>query len=209
MMKINRSLVMAGVAIALSLGIGTMTAQNAPGGGGPSGGGRGRGGPGGGGAPGGGGPGGGRGSFDPAQMQQRMLDRIREQLEIKGDDEWKVLQPRIEKVMEAQRGARGGSSMGMLFSRSSRPSGTGGDTATATATTGDQGRRSSREANPEAEALQKAIDAKASNEEMKTALAKFTEGRKAKQAELEQAQTELRKVLTLRQEALLTLWGML
>ena len=62
---------------------------------------------------------------------------------------------------------------------------------------------------PEAEALQRAIDGKASNSELKAALAKFVESRKAKQAELEKAQTELRKVLSLRQEAVATANGLL
>ena len=63
--------------------------------------------------------------------------------------------------------------------------------------------------NPAAEALQKAIDAKASSSELKSAMAKFVESRKAKQAELETAQANLRKVLTVRQEAILTSSGAL
>ncbi len=61
----------------------------------------------------------------------------------------------------------------------------------------------------EEEALQKAIDAKATNGEIKAALAKYIESRKTKQAELEQAQADLRKLLTPRQEAIATLRGML
>src|SRR5258706_5568999 len=48
-----------------------------------------------GGAP-GGGPGGGR--FDPAQIRQRMMDRIKETL-CSSDDEFKVLEPKIDQVM--------------------------------------------------------------------------------------------------------------
>ena len=65
------------------------------------------------------------------------------------------------------------------------------------------------QANPAAEALQKAIDAKASNVEMKAALAKYVESRKVKQAALEKAQADLRKVLTPRQEAIAALNGLL
>jgi hypothetical protein len=57
--------------------------------------------------------------------------------------------------------------------------------------------------------LQKAIDGKASNSEMKAALARYQEARKAKQAELEKSQAELRKVLTVRQEAIATMSGLL
>jgi hypothetical protein len=57
--------------------------------------------------------------------------------------------------------------------------------------------------------LQKAIDAKAPKAEVKAALEKYVAARKAKQAELEKAQEELRKVLTSRQEAIATLNGLL
>ena len=63
--------------------------------------------------------------------------------------------------------------------------------------------------NPDADALQKAIDSKASKAEIKAALDKYVASRKAKQAALEQAQADLRKVLTSRQEAIATLNGLL
>src|SRR2546422_5576622 len=44
-----------------------------------------------------------RGNFDPEQMRQRMMERYRESLEIKSDDEWKAIEPRITKVMDARR----------------------------------------------------------------------------------------------------------
>jgi hypothetical protein len=62
---------------------------------------------------------------------------------------------------------------------------------------------------PEAEALQKAIDEKSSNAELKAALAKYTEARKAKQEQLKAAQEDLRKLLTPRQEAIASLNGLL
>ncbi len=45
------------------------------------------------GGPGGGGPG---GNFDPAQMRQRMAERMREQFGVKDDTEWKLISERIE-----------------------------------------------------------------------------------------------------------------
>ena len=62
---------------------------------------------------------------------------------------------------------------------------------------------------PEREALQKAIDSKAPKAEIKAALAKYLESRKVKQATLEKAQDDLRKVLTSRQEAIAVLNGYL
>jgi len=151
------------------------------------------------------GGGGKRGNFDPAQFQQQRMDRLKEELDIK-DDEWTALQPLVQKVMDAQRAVFADRMRG--FMRGGRP---GGDTAGG----GDNGGRrrgggfGGGEPSPEADALQKAIESKASNSEMKAALAKFVEARKAKQADLETAQANLKKVLTVRQEAVLTAAGYL
>jgi hypothetical protein len=138
---------------------------------------------------------GGRGNFDPAEMQQRFAERLKEQLEITDDNEWKALEPLVMKVNEARMATMGGRFGGGRGGRGG-PGGGGGGFG------GGQ-------PNPEVEALQKAIDAKASNAEMKAAVTKFVEARKAKQAELEKAQATLRKVLTPRQEAIATLNGLL
>jgi hypothetical protein len=174
----------AGVAL-MCLGASTLMAQNNGGGNGGNGGGR-------------------RGNFDPAQMQQRRLDDLKDQMEITDDGEWNALQPVITKVMDAQRNVMGDRMRGM-FGR--RNQGGGG---------GDQGggggggaRRFFGTPGPEAEALQRAVDGKASKEDTKAALAKFVEARKAHEAALEAAQANLRKVLTVRQEAIATLNGLL
>jgi hypothetical protein len=141
-----------------------------------------------------------RGNFDPAQMRQRMMDRLKEQMEVTDDTEWKAIEPLIQGVMDARTATLGGMGRGMFG-----PPRRGGDA-------GDQNNRRGafgQTPSPEAEALQKAIDAKASNAELKTAIAKYTESRKAKQAELEKAQADLRKVLTVRQEAVATVNGLL
>ncbi len=141
-----------------------------------------------------GGPGGGR-NFDPAEFQKRMAERLKEQLEITDEAEWKALEPLVTKVSEARMQAFAGMGRGMRGGRGGGPGGPGGP--------------GGAQANPAAEALQKAIDAKASNAETKAALDKFVADRKAKQAELEKAQANLRKVLTPRQEAIATLNGLL
>ena len=149
-------------------------------------------------------PGGGRPNFDPAQFQQRRMERIKEQMEITDDSEWKAMEPLIQKVMEARMATMAGMGRGM-FGGGRRGGGNAGG--------GDQPQGQRRgffgNPSPEAEALQKAIDAKAPKAEIKAALAKFVEARKAKQAELEKSQEELRKVLTTRQEAIATLEGLL
>lgn len=152
--------------------------------------------------------GGGRRGFDPARMQefqQRRMERLKEELEVK-DDEWTALQPLIQKVMDAQR-AVFADRIGGAFRGGGRQG--GGDTNGG----GDNGGRRrggfGGEPTPEAEALQKAIESKASNSEMKAALAKYQESRKTKQTDLETAQTNLKKVLSVRQEAILTAQGLL
>jgi spore coat protein CotH len=150
---------------------------------------------------GGGGGGGGRGNFDPAQFRQRIMERVKETLEVTNDEEWKVIEPLVQKVMDARMSNMGGMGRGM-FGGGRR----GGDNQG-----GDQGqqRRFGPPPSPEAETLQKAIDAKASKAEVKAALDKYVAARKAKQAELEKAQDDLRKVLTARQEAIATVNGYL
>jgi hypothetical protein len=159
----------------------------------------------------GGGPGG--RNFDPAQFQQRMMENLKEQLEVTDDTEWNAIQPLVQKVFDARRATMGGMGRGMMMGmRRGGPQG-GGDNAQG----GDrQNRRGPGgmggmfgQPSPEAEALQKAIDAKAPKAELKAAVAKYNEARKAKQAELEQAQEALRKVLTARQEAIATVDGLL
>jgi len=139
-----------------------------------------------------------QGNFDPAQFQQRTVDRYRERLEITDDAEWKAIQPLIQKVVEARTTSGRGSA---AFGRGRRGR---------TGSSSDAGqRRSTALENTPAEDLQKAVDTKAPTPEMKGALAKYAEYRKSKRAELEKAQENLRSVLTSRQEAIAVLSGLL
>jgi len=143
-------------------------------------------------------------NMDPEQMRQRMAERLRERLDIKNDDEWKAIQPLIEKVAEARREAGAGVGGMMGFGGPRRGGEGGGDP-----NTGRPRGMFGAEPLPEAEALQKALDGQASKEELKERLAKLREARKAKEAALEKAQDNLRKVLTVRQEAAAVLMGLL
>jgi len=189
-MKINQWLVMAGIAAVMSLGTNQVAAQPDNGGGG--GGGR-------------------RGNFDPAQMQQRMLERYKDALEVTDGAEWKAIEPLVQKVMEARRDTMSGMGRGM-FGRGGfgRGGPGGGDNAQPADQQGGPRRGMfGGTPSPEAEALQKAIDSKASKAEIQAALEKYLASRKAKQAALEEAQANLRKVLTVRQEAIASLNGLL
>jgi len=141
-----------------------------------------------------------RGNFDPTQLRQRMMDRYRERLEITDDAEWKAIQPLIQNVLDA-RTALGTGGRG-AFSR-------GGRRGSDTVSTAPVQRRSPTRENPSAEELQKVVDAKPPAPEMKAALARYNEYRKAKQADLDKARDTLRAVLTSRQEAIATLSGLL
>jgi exonuclease VII large subunit len=148
------------------------------------------------------------GQRDPAQSQQRMeqfrqqmADRMKQSLGAT-DDEWKALQPRIEKVQTLSRQARGG---GMGFMSRGR-GGPGGRPQ------GDrpQSDRPQSEVEKKSEALQKILDNKeAKVEEIKAALTALREARAKARAELETAQKELREVVTVRQEAQLVTLGLL
>jgi len=150
----------------------------------------------------------GRGNFDPEQMRQRMMDRYREVLEIKGDDEWKLISERVKGVMDARTQIGFG---GMGFGGGRPPGGDrGGDRGGADANnSGGQSRRFGPEPSAEEQDLQKAIEAKAPADEIKTKLAKVREVRKAKEVKLDQAQDELKKVLSVRQEAAAVMAGLL
>jgi len=179
-MKAKYLLAICGVAAALMLSAGSVSAQNDNGGGG-----------------------GGRGNFDPAQMQQRMMDNIKEQLGFTNDTDWNAIQPMIQKVMDARRDVGFGGGMGRLFGRGNR----GGNNANANNNGGRRGGFGGTPS-PEAEALQKAIDDNAPAAQIKAAMAKYQASQKAKQAKLVAAQENLRKVLTVKQEAQATLLGL-
>jgi len=136
-----------------------------------------------------------RGNFDPAQMQQRILERVQQQLGFTNDTEWDAVKPLVQKVVNAQLDARG-NGMRALFGGRNR----GGNN-------GDQGGNNNRgggifgPANPEQEALQKAIDDNAPAAQVKDLLAKYKASQLAKQAKLEAAQDALKAVLSTKQEA--------
>lgn len=181
MKKMNQMLALAGVAVALCVTTGTVAAQ-------------------------------GRGNFDPAQMRQRMMDNYKERFEVTSDAEWKIISERIEKVMDAQRDSRiagfggfgrGGGGGGR------RGGGNNGDTNAGGGAGGGNRPNPFAADNPNVDALQKAVEGKASSDELKGKLAKVRESLKEKEAALVKAQDDLRKVLSVRQEAIAVLAGLL
>jgi hypothetical protein len=139
------------------------------------------------------------GNFDPAQMQQRMMDNIRDQLNFTNDTDWNAVQPMVQKVMDARRDVGMGGGMGRMF-RGRNGGGPGGP--------GGPGGRFGQQSSPEEEALQKAVDDDAPAAQIKDLLAKYKTSQQAKQAKLEAAQDSLKAVLTTKQEAQAYLLGL-
>jgi hypothetical protein len=184
------------------------------------------------------------GNFDPQQMRQRMLERVRGQLEVQDDAEWKALSERIDKVMQARRSIGGGGPGGFGGPGGRMGQGGPGGPPPQRGPGGPEGfgpppgnppggpdqpqgappepgqfRNGPggpggmggfpRENNPEMDALRKAIQDQASASEIKAKLAALRAARAKKEAELETAQKELRKVLSARQEAVAVTLGLL
>jgi hypothetical protein len=159
------------------------------GGGGGGGGGRNRG---------GGGGGGGGGGFDPAQFRQRMMDNLKEQLKAT-DDEWKVLEPKVDKVMTAQASARAGG--GFARGRGGPGGGGGGG--------GNFPGNDSPAAQAARDLRTTLENDSAQASEITQKLTALREARAKAKADLETAQKDLKDVLTPRQEAVLVVNGML
>lgn len=135
--------------------------------------------------------------WDPAQMRARMLERVKETLQC-SDEEWTVLQPRLEKVMTLSREASAGGGRRMLFGR--RSSG-GGDA---------QPREPQNAVEKTAQDLQQTLDNKeATADQIKAKLTALREAREKVKQDLAKAKAELRELVTQRQEAMLVLMGTL
>lgn len=146
-----------------------------------------------------------QGNFDPAQfqqqIQQRMMDALRDQLMLTNDDDWKVVQDRLSKVVQLRMETLFSGGMGAFR-------GMGGNRGNGGAGGGFAGFSSFGQL-PEAEALQNDIDANAPTAQIEASLERYRAARKRKEAELAAAQDQLRQVLSVRQEAVLVLAGML
>ncbi len=131
--------------------------------------------------------GGRRGQFDPARMQEMMMERIKTTLE-STDEEWKVIQPLVKNVNDIQ--------MKMRFGGFRRGRGGPGGPPS--------------DENPEVTALRTVLESqKPAPEEIKTKLTAYRDAQKKNEEGLQKARADLRKVLTLKQEANLVLMGLL
>jgi hypothetical protein len=154
---------------------------------------------------------GGGGRFDPAQMRQMMTQRMKEQLGV-DDQAWKVMEPRLMKVMELNRQASGmGGRGGMFFGgpRGQRPGSEDRGPGNRPAAPGQQDRELSP-LDKATEQLRTTLENQsASPDEIKKQLTAVREAREKAKQELAVAQQELRQILTVRQEAQLVLMAQL
>lgn len=126
--------------------------------------------------------------------QSRLMSKLREQFEVADDAEWSVIAERITKVADLRRNLTGGVSM------------------RASPLVGDKSKRINRpgaSAQPEQDALRAALRDKLPDAEIKARLARVHEVHERNEAKVARAQEELRAVLTVRQEAMAVMAGLL
>jgi hypothetical protein len=169
-----------------------------------------------------GGPGGRQ--FDPERMRQMMEQRLREMLGAT-EQEWVVLGPRVMKVQELSRqvGGRGmmggpggmmggprgmmGGPGGMQGGRRGQQGGPGGNQPGGRFGAQDRELSAVEKAQQELQTLLQ--NTEATPESIKQGLTRLRSAKETAKQNLAKAQQELRKVLTVRQEALCVLMAML
>ena len=143
-------------------------------------------------------------------MRARMVENLRTLLDVKNEDEWKLLYSRLEKVREARDEVRAVSGdFRLLFNIGRTGDQGGGGGAPGSGRGGPGGFGGNSTPNPDSEALSKAITNKAPTEELKQRMARLRDARKAAEAKYEKLSEELRQLLTVRQEAALVAIGSL
>lgn len=149
--------------------------------------------------------GGGRRGGSPEQFRQRMIDRLKTSLKA-SDDEMTVIQPLVEKVFLKQREASGNRFGG----GGPRPPRGGGGDREGNGGGGPDRRNWRGGETPEAQGLREALEKdETAPSEITAKLTALREQRKKAAAELASAREDLRKVLTVRQEAVLVQTGLL
>lgn len=122
----------------------------------------------------------------------RLMTRLREQMEITDDTEWALIAERIKNVDEVRR----------AFANSN---------ARVPLATGDKAKANPRatSAAPEQDALRSAVSDRLPDAEIRARLARAHEVYQRNESRLEKARAELRSVLTIRQEAVAVMAGLL
>ncbi len=136
-----------------------------------------------------------RGQFDRTRMREMMAERLQQALGCTSE-EWKVIGPRVEKVTELRMPPR---MRGGMMGRRGRRGGAG-----------QEGRPGGPPPPKEVADLTKALDSEDTPKaDIEAKLKAFRTAAKKREEALKKARSELREVLTLRQEARLVLMGIL
>ncbi len=128
---------------------------------------------------------------NPADAQARGLDRLRERLVVPDDTEWTLMVERITKIEEIRR---------TLWTSAAN--------VRSPAPGAEKGKRGSS-ANPERDALRSAVTDNLPDAEIKSRLARAHEIHRQNEARLAKAQADLRAILSIRQEAVAVMAGLL
>ncbi|MCU0914740.1 MAG: hypothetical protein MUC88_09275 [Planctomycetes bacterium] len=161
----------------------------------------------------------GPGGFDPAQrdqMRQRMMEGMKRRLEV-DDQAWKVMEPRLQKVMQLnmQMNSGRGGMMGMFGGMRGRggPEGgpQGGPQGDRRGPMGPMGPMGDQTAlQKETAKLQTLLESESTSaDEIKKQLTVVRQAREKAKQELAAAQQDLKQILTVKQEALLVTMGQL
>lgn len=123
------------------------------------------------------------GSRESGKGMAKVMERLRAKLEVSNEQEWAIIQQRLERVFRAQREVQNG-----VFTKKPGAAAAG---------------------ESDAVRLRRQLEAKAPSREIRASVSRVRELLKQKQGELETAQEDLRSVLTPRQEAIALLNGWL
>ena len=147
------------------------------------------------------------GNFNREAFRARFEGMIQDRLGAT-DKEWAVLKPRIRKVQDLRAGGFRG--MGRLFFGRRGRGGRGGrGGGFGPPPLGDDAPASLRKMVDATDKLGDLVENDAPSDQLKQALQTLREARKENQQTLAKAQQELREVVTLKQEAILVMMGML
>jgi hypothetical protein len=131
------------------------------------------------------------GKSRPEEAASRALERLRENLEVTDDAEWAIISARVTAIVDVRSSlGKGAGGPGLPMKSKSAP-------------------RAKSSAHPEQDALRYAVRDKLPDGEVKARLARAHEVHVQNEARLAKAQAELRAVLTVRQEAVAVLAGLL
>lgn len=141
-------------------------------------------------------------NFDPAAMQERMVEMMKDRIGAT-DEEWTVIKPRLSEVMKLSQSGRMMGRMGRMGRRGGRGGRGGAEATTETPEITDPVQKASAE-------LQETMDKEApTSAEIKAKLAALRGAREKNKQKLVAAQEKLKEVLSVKQEAMLVMSGTL